>query len=365
MQRNIPIRGVIGGDVTLENFKPLLEGITADDSIIFDISSPGGSVLVGFEIYNEIKNLPTKNVIFEINGLAASIASVIVMAGAEIHASEFSLFMIHKASTGVEGNTIELKQQIEILDKIDQLLVDTYYQRNQAKGEKKLTKDKIVEMMTNETWLTPAEGVKYGFIDKIINKQADVSKIAAQFKPTMNHLQKLKALLTNNGRPQVTKEEVQSAITQALGGKQYSALTDEELNTFLATVKGLIENKLGGTLAEDEMSQVNDLLNEAVGALVEQEKTSSTEGQIANLQKSIDSLKNMVETMAKANIDTAQNVDNLTFEITNLKKQTRTFGKKPFVNESSKLNIGAAYVDPYARHRAQMKEIEEKTRNHK
>jgi len=363
--KNIPIRGVIGEDVTVDSFNALLDGVTAEDSVVFDISSPGGSVLVGFEIYNAIKNMPTKDITFEINGIAASIASIIVMAGAKIHASEFSLFMIHKAATGIEGNSLELKQQIEILEKIDALLVDTYYGRNQANGTEKLTKDQIVEMMTAETWLTPAEGVKYGFIDKVINKTADVSKIAAQFKPTMNHLQKIKAMLLNNGRPQIQKEDVESAMMTALAGKQYSNLSEEEVNTFLATVKSLMEQKLGGTLTEEEMSAVNAALNEAVSALAQQEAASSTDGQMQALKQQMSDLKNMVETIAKSTVESGQHLEALAFEITNLKKQTRTFGKKPFVNESTKLNIGASYIDPYAKHRQQMKEIEEKTRNSK
>ena len=346
MNRTIPIRGVIGADVTAENFSPLLEGITADDAITFDISSPGGSVLVGFEIFNEIKNLPTKDITFEINGIAASIASVIVMAGAKIHASEFSLFMIHKASTGAEGNSIELQQQIEILNKIDELLVDTYHGRNKKNGKTKLTRDQIVAMMEKETWLTPAEGVEYGFIDKIINKTADVNKLAAKIS-TMEYLQKLKRLMAQGGKLTVTPEDVKAAMVQALAGKKYSNLSDEELNTFLTTVKGLIEEKLGGTLGEEEMAAVNAALNEAVMALQTQEEEESTDGQIAALTKVVASLKETIDTISKSVVETGQGIENLSFEITALKKDTRTFGRKPFVNEAGRLDVGAAYQAPH------------------
>ena len=53
----IPIKGIVGLDVTVESMKPLMDQVTPTDEVTFDISSPGGSVITGFEIYNEIKNL--------------------------------------------------------------------------------------------------------------------------------------------------------------------------------------------------------------------------------------------------------------------------------------------------------------------
>jgi ATP-dependent protease ClpP protease subunit len=362
MKRTIPIRGVIGHDVTLDSVKAKLSGVTSDDELVFDISSPGGSVLVGFEIYNEIKNLPSKNIVFEINGLAASIASIIVMAGAEIRASEFSLFMIHNASTGVEGNAEELKQQIEILKKIDELLLDTYYNRNQERGKTKLTRDRISEMMNTETWLTPAEGVEYGFIDKIINKSADIAKVAAQYKPSMKHLQKLKQMLAMGGKLAITKEDVSRAFSNALEGRKYSNLTEEEINSVLVAVKSALEQQTGGDMTEEQTQEVDNLLNEVANEVTRAEAESSTEGQLSALRKSVAELTKTIETVAQSLVESGNQMEALTFEINNLKKQTRTFANRPFVNEASKLSIGGAYVDPYAKHRAQMADIDKKTR---
>jgi hypothetical protein len=308
--------------------------------------------------------LNAKSVTFQITGIAASIASIIMLAGDKIEASEFSLLMIHKAKTNPgDANSIEMEQQIEILNRIDTLLTDSYFARNQERGKTKLTRNEVVAMLEAETWMTPAEALDYGFIDKVINKMSDVAKIAAQSNNfPMNQLQRLKNLIARGGRIEIVRADVDNAVNQALNGKKYSALNDEELNAFLATVKNLIEQKVGGTLTDEETANVNSLLNESVVALKETESSQTADGQINALKGLLTELKSVVDQVSKVVVENGTAVEALTFEVTNLKKNARTFGQKPFVNESTKLNIGSAYVDPHARHRQQMKEIEEKTR---
>ena len=359
MDRVYPIRGIIGMDVTLDGFTSMLGEITPEDNVIFDISSPGGSVIVGLEIYNAVKELKAKKITFRINGLAASIASIIVMAGDEIEASEFSMFMIHKASTGIEGNSTELQQQVEILEKIDELLVNTYHARNQSKGTKKLSDKAIKDMIAKETWLSPAEALEYGFIDKVINQAADV-KAAALTNFNMNHLQKLRSLLNSGGKPQITAEDVEAAIAQSLDGKKFTSLNEEEVQNFLVAVKGSLETKAGGTLTDEETESINDQLNKSVEALTEKERGETAEGQIEQLSASIKQLTDMVKTMGEAVVKNGQDTENLAFELQAVKKNARTFGKKAFVNETTKLNIGSAYVDPYAKHRQEMAAIDQK-----
>jgi ATP-dependent protease ClpP protease subunit len=365
--REVRINGVIGMDVTLESVQSQLQNLQPTEDILFNISSPGGSVLTGFEIYNEIKMLPTSGKkIFQINGLAASIASIIVMAGDEIEASELSLFMIHKASSGIEGNASQLQEQIEVLNMIDKMLMDTYSARNAKNGKKKLSEKEMVAMLEAETWMTPQEAMDYGFIDRVINQVSDVTKIAAQTTQTMKHLDKLRRLLANSGKIEFTIEDVKAAVAQALSGKTYSSMTtDEDINAFLVAVKSILSNKAGGTLTDEDTAKVNELLNQAVTELQEIEAANTTAGQISQLAKAVAEIKGMLDTMSKAAVESGQQVENLTEEITNLKKGVRSFGKKPFVNEGSKLNLGSAYADPYAKHREEMKKIDDQTRKKK
>jgi len=351
-------------DVTLESFQASIADVKPDDVVVFNISSPGGSVLTGFEIYNEVKNLKASKKIFQINGMAASIASIIVMAGDEIEASEFSLFMIHQASAGADGNATQLAQQIEILDKIDTLLLDTYHERNNNKGKKKISREAISDMLSAETWLTPAEALEYGFIDRIVNKLSDITKIAAKANTnlTMDYLQKLRKVLAQGGKVELTLEDVKNAVTQALEGKTFSSLKDEEVDGFLVAVKALLQAKTGGTLAEDQEAQVNEFLNTIVDELKASELSNTSDGKIEALKQSIDRLAALVDTIAKSSVETGQQVENLTTDLTALKKNIRSFGKKPFTNETSRLNLGSAYVDPWAKHRSQMEEIDKKTR---
>jgi ATP-dependent protease ClpP protease subunit/cell division protein FtsB len=361
--REIKLNGVVGVDMTLDSVRELLAGVSPQEELLIKISSPGGSVLTGFEIYNEIKQLPAAKKVFQINGIAASIATLIVLSGDEIEASEFSLSMIHKASTVAEGNAEQLAAQIEILEKINALLLEAYYDRNQKRGSRKVSREKLSAMMEEETWFTPEEAMEYGFVDRIVNKITDVTKIAAQSKSfDMNHLQRLKRLLAQGGKIEITLEQVSAAVTKALNGRQFSSLSDQQVQEFLVAVRDELTAVTGQTLTDQDITRINAMLEQVTGELREKEAASSTDGKIEALNRSIAELKNLITTVAETVVKNGQDVESLAAELVATQKSVRSFGRKPFVNEASKLNIGSAYVDPYARHRAEMAKIDEKTR---
>ena len=164
-----------GGGVTAKNFQKELAGIKASQ-IDLHINSPGGEVFDGITIYNLIKQHPA-NVTAHIDGLAASIASVIALAGDTVIMAENALFMIHNPWGFAMGDATEMRKTADLLDKIGGSLVAAYASKS-GKPD-----DEISALMDSETWMTAQEAKDAGFIDEI-SEQMDLAA-CAKFIPAM------------------------------------------------------------------------------------------------------------------------------------------------------------------------------------
>ena len=133
------------------------------------INSPGGDVFAGMAIYNLLKRYEDDITVY-IDGLAASIASVIAMAGDKIIMPENALMMIHDAWCMTAGNAADLRKMADELDRVDNLIRDVYAARS---GQDPVA---FEGMMAAETWFTAAEAEAAGLIDEVEQNKA----IAAQ-----------------------------------------------------------------------------------------------------------------------------------------------------------------------------------------
>ena len=136
-----------------------LKDIDADD-ITVRINSPGGSVFDGIAIYNALR-YHKASIHVRIEGLAASIASVIAMAGDTVHMAENALLMIHNPFSWVGGDAEELRRMADMLDKTTEVIAQTYASR--CSGEL----ESLKKLMDEETWFTAAEAKDQGFIDQV------------------------------------------------------------------------------------------------------------------------------------------------------------------------------------------------------
>ncbi|MBT9670690.1 Clp protease ClpP [Secundilactobacillus kimchicus] len=137
------------------------------DEVVVNIASNGGDVFAASEIYTTLRNYQG-SVTVNVQGLAASAASVIAMAGDTVNVSPTAQIMIHKAWSGSQGNADDLSHQSEVLEGIDNSIANAYV----AKTGK--PKDEVLHLMSNETWLTAQDAVDQGFADEIMfvdNKQ--------------------------------------------------------------------------------------------------------------------------------------------------------------------------------------------------
>lgn len=158
------------GGVGAKDFADQLNALGELDSVELFINSPGGSVFDGVTIYNLLKrNRAPVNV--HVDGVAASIASIVAMAGDTIEIARNGLLMLHDPWTLAVGNARDFRKEAEILDQVGETLVGTYADRTGQKSEK------VRELMAAETWLEADEAVKLGFADRVSNPV----KMAAHF----------------------------------------------------------------------------------------------------------------------------------------------------------------------------------------
>jgi ATP-dependent Clp endopeptidase proteolytic subunit ClpP len=136
-----------------------LKRIEANE-INLSINSPGGSVFDGIAIYNALRN-SGKTINVKVLGVAASIASVVAMAGDKIVMPENAFMMVHNPWAVTKGNAEELREFADVLDKIGASLVATYVART-GKSE-----DEIKTLLADETYLTAAEAKELGFADEV------------------------------------------------------------------------------------------------------------------------------------------------------------------------------------------------------
>jgi ATP-dependent protease ClpP protease subunit len=145
-------------------------------TIDMHINSPGGEVFEGAAIYNAIKRHPA-NVTTYIDGIAASIASVIALAGDKVIMAENALYMMHNPSGMVIGTASDMRKTADILDKVRETMVGAYVSKSG-----KLDLD-IKDLLEVETWLDADEAKAAGFIDEI-GIQMDMAA-CAKFVPVM------------------------------------------------------------------------------------------------------------------------------------------------------------------------------------
>jgi ATP-dependent Clp protease protease subunit len=149
------------------------------------INSPGGSVFEGYAIYASLNRYAEKNdakINVIVDGWAASIASVIAMAGDHIKIGAHASVMVHEPSSFVWGTASEMREEADVLDEIEEAIVDIYVAR--TGGDRK----EIQDWVTAETWFKGQAAVDAGFADEVIplktKKKEDGAEDVAKAKPS-------------------------------------------------------------------------------------------------------------------------------------------------------------------------------------
>jgi ATP-dependent Clp protease, protease subunit len=150
-----------GDGVSADRVIKDLNALGKKKAITVRIDSPGGSVFEGTNIYNALVRNPAR-IHVEIDALAASIASVIAMAGDRIRIADNAMMMVHEPAGVAVGTAQDMRALAGLLDKVRGNLVGIYAKRSS------LDEDKVSTMMQAETWLTAAEALQAGFVTDIL-----------------------------------------------------------------------------------------------------------------------------------------------------------------------------------------------------
>jgi ATP-dependent Clp protease, protease subunit len=164
-----------GEGISAKQFQKELTAMGKVNTINLHINSPGGDVFDGLAIYNQLKSHPAR-VVVDVDGLAASIASVIAMAGDEIRMASNAMMMIHNPHGMAVGDSTEMQRVAALLGQVKGSLASTYAART---GQKAAQLD---AWMDDETWMSAETAVQYGFADVITSAQT----VSASFN-LLNH----------------------------------------------------------------------------------------------------------------------------------------------------------------------------------
>ena len=170
--RILTIDGVIAeeswfeDDVTPKLFREQLNAGTGD--IVIFINSPGGDCVAASQIYTMLIEYKG-NVTVKIDGIAASAASVIAMAGTEVLMAPTSLLMLHNPLTVAIGDSEEMQKAIAMLDEVKESIINAYALKTG------LSRLKISNFMDAETWLNAQKAIELGFADSMLTRDTAVT----------------------------------------------------------------------------------------------------------------------------------------------------------------------------------------------
>lgn len=187
------------------------------------INSLGGDVFEGLAMFNLLRQHKAKIKVY-VDGVAASIASVLAMAGDCIYMPKNSMMMIHNCWTWECGNAKALRKTADDLDKIMEASIESYMSKIN------ISRDELIELLDNETWLTAQECFEKGFCTEILPISDDIEQSAS--KSIMDLVQENKKLKMKIQEPnQITfTEETIEKIADKITERIISNKTKQELN---------------------------------------------------------------------------------------------------------------------------------------
>ena len=187
----ISIYEEIGGfGITAKQFAEDLKALGDVSHIDLRIHSPGGDVFEGIAIYNLLRNHPAEITVY-IDGVAASMASVVAMAGDRVVMPENAMMMIHKPWGISGGNAGDMRDYADLLDKVETVLVPAYARKTGKSAQE------ITAMLEDETWMDGKECLKHGFADELLPSVTAMARIESKRTGDFSHMpETIKGMIT-------------------------------------------------------------------------------------------------------------------------------------------------------------------------
>lgn len=161
-----------GSMVSAKQFSDELKKIDSSVSeLVIRLNSPGGDVFDGVAIYNRLKQFKAKKTVY-IDGLAASIASIIALAGDEILIGEGALYMVHLPWTWAVGNRMDLDNTVNRLMDVEEQMVSIYSKKTG------LDRAEVKALLEAETWMDADQAIEKGFVSKKVEESVPIAASA-------------------------------------------------------------------------------------------------------------------------------------------------------------------------------------------
>ena len=223
-----------GNGVTAKQFRDDLKSAGDVSEIVVRVNSPGGEVFDGIAIYNELRAHKARKIV-QVDGYAASIATVIAMAGDEIVLGTGTAMMIHGPSTFAWGPADTMRETADMLDKVAVGMVDAY-----ARFNKTLAREDIEALMTGgDHWYTAAEAIKAGFATRMAEEQepTDSTEATSAFKKAFAQVREQFSAPTLRIAAQLNPPAL--AVTPAIPAtpKEESVMTPEQIEAAKAAAR--------------------------------------------------------------------------------------------------------------------------------
>lgn len=215
-------------DTSAVSFRNAIKDLGEVDTLNVHINSPGGSVYDGVAIFNMLRQHKA-SVTVHIDGLAASIASVIAMSGDKVVMPSNSMMMIHNAMSVSMGNANDMRKMADDLEKINESVINSYIAKNPE-----LDREYLKALMDDETWLTASEAYELGLVDVI---DEPVAAVASIDKEQVNRFKNVPKMLkemvetpkdTNDNTEKQSYEELQNKYDELL--KQVNNEKPKQIN---------------------------------------------------------------------------------------------------------------------------------------
>lgn len=230
-------------------FNEKLDEMRECDEIHVRINSGGGSVFSGNAIYASLKRFPKPVKVF-VDGIAASIASVIMCAGTEVHCPANAIVMLHRPLNSVAGNVDDMKENIAILEKVQETIEEAYLN----KCGKKLSRNKLRDLLVGDfgdgTWLSAREAQALGLVDVIENECLAVAKYTGPSNVIINGTN---IDLTNFKNTTKLKELIENKSNNKLEETNMSEISKTGISAMIDNIANSIKSSLG---IKNEVEQV-------------------------------------------------------------------------------------------------------------
>lgn len=213
-------------DITPAQFKEEL--FAGSGTVTVWINSPGGDCIAASQIYTMLMDYKD-DVTVKIDGIAASAASVIAMAGTEVLMAPTALMMIHNPATIAMGDHEDMQKAIEMLDEVKESIINAYEIKTS------LTRAKLSHLMDAETWMNANKAVELGFADGLLESEATVAEIPAYAFSRKTVQAALMNKISAKARP-VQKANIPAPAQQ----EEPAGRSVDELKARLNTIKNFI-----------------------------------------------------------------------------------------------------------------------------